>query len=193
MDKISLNIGCGEHKIEGFINIDCVKTDSVNPDLLLDITRENLPHYNDSVDEIWMIHCLEHIEIFKWNHIFQEFKRVLKPNGLLCLAYPEFKECAERFLNDTNKQKNFWRATLYGRQLYDSDYHVVPMDSNEIKEILEIAGFYRVNRRPESGNEPYNTIMVAYKDPDHITREMVLTKELQLEVADNWNTGDHLL
>ncbi len=197
-NKLCLNIGCGESYLDGFINIDCVEGGQVKVDLLLDITTQPLPYKDNSVDEIWMIHSLEHIEIRKWDFILGEFHRVLKVNGILCLSYPEFRECAKRFLADTNKQRNFWRATLYGRQLYKSDYHVCPMDSNEIKEILETIGFYRVKFTPESNNEPYNTIMVGYKDPEQITREAILTKELgltkeiKLELGEALKLGDSI-
>lgn len=192
MDKLSLNIGCGENRLEGFINIDCVENNVVKPDLVLDILTQNLPYDAGTVDEIWMIHALEHIEMRHWAYLLQGFKNVLKDNGALVLSYPEFGECSKRFLNDTNKQRNFWRATLYGRQLYDSDYHVVPMHSDEIKEILEVAGFYRINYRPESTNEPYNTIMCGYKNPAPITREQVLIRELNLQVCDKLEFADKL-
>jgi len=190
MDKVSLNIGCGENPIEGFINIDCIENEMVKPDLVLDIINQKLPCEDSTVDEIWMIHSLEHIEMHKWQFILEEFRRVLKDNGTVVFSYPEFKECAKNFLNNHGNKKTFWRATLYGRQLYKSDYHVVPMDSNEIKEILEIAGFYRVNHRPESDNEPYNTIMVGYKDPKPVSREAVLVKELHLSIGDTVMIGD---
>lgn len=177
---LRLNLGCGEHKIDDFVNIDCISAGLVQPDIVMDFIKQQLPYQDGSVDQVWMIHCLEHIEMYHWGNLFAEVKRVLKDNGAFTLAYPEFKECAQRFIDNTGNQKNFWRATLYGRQLYDTDYHVVPMDSREIKEILEVAGFYRVAFRAESTNEPYNTILCAYKDPAHKTREEVLVEELGL-------------
>lgn len=189
---ISLNIGCGESKLDGFVNIDCVKNFNVDPDLILDVTKEDLPYENNSVSEIWMIHALEHVEMYKWNKILPEFLRVLEPNGILILSYPEFGECSKRFLNDSGGKRNFWRATLYGRQLYPSDYHVIPMHSPEIKEILEIAGFYRIKWQPESEVEPFNTILNAYKDPAPVKREDVLVKELSLSIGSAINFEDSL-
>lgn len=173
-----LNIGSGERKLEDCINIDCEA--SLSPDLVCDVRKEPLPYEDSSVDEIWMIHSLEHIEMYYWEKIFKEFARVLKPNGILLLAYPEFKECSKRFLSDSGGQRGFWRSTLYGRQLYPSDYHVVPMHSPEIKDILETYKFYRVAYGPESEHEPHNTVLVARRNPEHITREEQIVKELHL-------------
>lgn len=184
MSDLILNLGCGENKLEGCVNVDCEK--ATNPDLVLDFRREPLPYEDGAVDEVWMIHCLEHIEFPFWEGIFKEVARVLKPNGIYLLAYPEFSECAKRFISNTGGQRSFWRATLYGRQLYPSDYHVCPVFSPDLKEMLENHKFYRVKFEPESEREPYNTILVARRDPDFITRESVLTKELRLV-----NTSGH--
>jgi SAM-dependent methyltransferase len=178
---ISLNIGCGETKMPDCVNIDCVENEIVKPDLICDIRREPLPYKDGEVDNIYMIHAIEHIEFYYWDQIFQEFARVLKPNGVLLLGYPEFSECAKRFVDNAGGSRVFWRKTLYGRQLYDSDYHVVPMHSPEVKEMLETYKFYRVVYQPESPQEPYNTTLVARRDPEQITREEIITRELNLD------------
>lgn len=180
---LKLNLGCGESKLEGFVNVDCEPT--TTPDLLHNIITERLPYDDNSVDEIWMIHALEHIEYRFWEKLLLELARVLKSNGTLLLTYPEFSECSKRFLSDYNNQKDFWRATLYGRQLWDSDYHVTPMHSPYVKQLLEPLGFYRINYRSESDNSPYNTILAAAKDPSPCMREDVLVKELRLGISDS--------
>lgn len=179
---LRLNIGCGEFKLDQFVNIDC--EESVKPDLLLNVVKESLPYKDGEVDEIWLVHTLEHIEYFHWDHLLREFLRILKPNGVLFLSYPEFGECSRRFLSNENEKRDFWRATLYGRQLYKSDYHVCPMHSPYIKLLLEPYGFYRISFRPESENASYNTILVALKDPSPVMREDVIVKELGLAVGD---------
>jgi SAM-dependent methyltransferase len=186
MSELILNLGCGENKLDGCVNIDLISNDFVKPDLVLDIRHEELPYEDGIVDEVWMIHCLEHIEFFHWENIFKKIARVLRPNGIFLLAYPEFSECAKRFIANTGGQRHFWRNTLYGRQLFPSDYHVCPMYSPDIKELLETHKFYRVAFSPESEREPYNTILVGRRDPDFITREQVITKELRLV-----NTSGH--
>lgn len=175
-----LNIGCGESLLPDVVNVDCTTNQIVKPDLVCDIRKERLPYEDGEIDEVWMIHSIEHIEFYYWDIIFKEIARVLKPNGVYLLSYPEFSECAKRFIDNTGGDRHFWRKTLYGRQLYPSDYHVVPMHSPDLKEMLETYKFYRVSFQPESGHEPFNTILVARKDPEQMTREEILVKELNL-------------
>lgn len=176
---LRINLGCGEFKLDGFINVDMEP--KVQPDMILDFRKESLPWDDGSVEEVFICHCLEHVEFHYWEDLFKEVRRVLKPNGNFLLSYPEFSECATRFLQNDPIKRHFWRATLYGRQLYPSDYHVTPMHSPTIKEALEVVGFYRITYGPEDKIvSPYNTILIAKKDPSPMTREEAITRELAL-------------
>lgn len=150
---MKLNYGCGSSKIEGYINIDIEKT--LNPDVVCDARYGPLPYAAGEVDEIVAIHVIEHIEHKFQPRVLQEFHRVLKPGGILRLAYPEFAECANNFLMNKDGLRDFWRATLYGRQLYPGDFHVTPMvTSNLIEELMAIGfnGFVVQSETPESFN-----------------------------------------
>lgn len=153
MKKIKLNIGCGETKLKGFINIDLEK--STKPDLLHDITKGQLPFKENSVDEIYWHHNIEHIQYKLWVPIINDFLRVLKPNGLLFMSYPEFDKCAKFFMENYKGQKDFWRATLYGRQLYPGDYHIAPVQTADLVRIFKRLGFAKIQwcDSPESEHE----------------------------------------
>ena len=172
---MKLNYGCGETKLKGFVNIDIEK--STKPDLVLDLRKKPFPYKNESVKLIQCIHNIEHIEQRYWNQLFCEFYRVLKPEGMLVLAYPEFEKCAKNFLENHLGQRDFWRATLYGRQLYPGDYHVVPMVTGEVLLLLQECGFHHIKSGPEVG-APYNTFLTATKYKLPMGREEVLKKEI---------------
>lgn len=182
---LRLNLGCGEARLEGFVNVDIIENDVVKPDILCDVRRQRLPYEDGEVDDVYIIHCIEHIEIIYWDFIFTEVGRVLKPGGTFLLSYPEFGECAKRFINNTGNSRDFWRMTLYGRQLFPTDYHVSPMDSKMLKEMLDAYGFYRTSYRAESEAAPYNTILVALKDPSPNRREDVIARELHMANMDD--------
>jgi len=172
---IKLNIGCGESKLDGFINIDTEK--SVKPDLVFDITKGKLPFPPNSVSVIHCIHNIEHIEIRFWEHVFTDFWRVLKPKGYIILAYPEFEKCAHNFLTNKNGEKDFWRATLYGRQLYDGDYHVTPVVTKDLIKLLFKYGFDEIKAISEPDAD-YNSAVRAYKGKKSLTKEDILRKQI---------------
>lgn len=81
---LKLNLGCGEAKKEGYVNID--NREEVNPDLLVDLEEAKLPYRTSSVDEIYTSHLLEHIHNFI--PLMEELYRVLKPNGKVVIYAP---------------------------------------------------------------------------------------------------------
>jgi SAM-dependent methyltransferase len=155
---VKLNIGCGSNKIEGFINIDT--EESCHPDLIHNLMESPLPYENGSVDEIVFFHCIEHIRKIYHRGILLEFSRLLKYGGKLLISYPNFWECAQRWHQNTGANRKFWEATLYGRQLYETDYHVCAMNPDELCETLYTCGFENVSSYPEP-LEIYNTITFA--------------------------------
>lgn len=174
---MKLNLCCGEGKLKDFVNID--KQALVQPDLVLDLTKEPYPYEDNSVDEIWLMHGIEHIEYKHWDFFFMEANRVLIPNGKFVLGYPEFTTCVNNYLNNKDGHRDFWVKTLYGRQAWPGDYHVVPCHSPELQRVIESYGFYRVKYSPEPGQE-HDTVMVCFKDPSPMCRELAIAKELNL-------------
>jgi len=172
---MKLNYGCGETRLVGFVNIDI--EESVKPDLVLDLRKQPFPYEANTVDIIQCIHNLEHIEQKYWVQIFGEFWRVLKPEGEFRLAYPEFEKISHNFLENHLGLRDFWRATLYGRQLYPGDYHVVPMVTAEVEDYLEGCGFHDIKSCPEP-TQDYNTFILAKKAAAPRTREDVIRDEI---------------
>jgi predicted SAM-dependent methyltransferase len=171
---------------EGFIHID--KNPKANPDVLLDITKDKLPYDDASVEEVWLMHGPEHIERIFWDFVFMEVKRVLIPNGVFVLGYPEFKTCALNYIkamdnNDPNDKKEYWLQTMYGRRQWTGDEHVTACNSPEIQLILESCGYYKVRWIPESNVDNYNSLMRAVKDPNPAYREKVICDEFGLGKA----------
>lgn len=86
--KMKLNLGCGENKIESWINVDWNK--SISPDILMDVS--NLKEYkqfkDNSIDKIFASHILEHLS--NPFEVMKELHRILKPNGKLTILVPHF-------------------------------------------------------------------------------------------------------
>lgn len=159
---MKINYGCGESPLEGFINIDTEQNDLTKPDIVCDIKRSTLPFKDEEVEVICALHVLEHIEMGHWQRVFLEFHRVLMPNGQLILAYPEFEICAKYFIENHKGARDFWRRTLYGRQHYPGDYHVVPMRTPEVITNLKEYGFANIKYGPEV-DEEWSTFLSCNK------------------------------
>lgn len=95
---MKLNLGCGLNKIQGFINID--KFDTCNPDVVMDIEVTPWSFENDSVDEILLNHCLEHIgqDVNVFFSVVKELYRVCKQGALIQINVPHPRH--DNFIND---------------------------------------------------------------------------------------------
>ncbi len=93
---MKLNLGCGLNKKPGFINVDI----HGDPDLAWDLERFPWPWPDNSADEIWMIHVLEHLgrDYPTFIRIIQELYRVAKPDGAIKIAVPHPRH--DDFIND---------------------------------------------------------------------------------------------
>jgi hypothetical protein len=57
--KVKLNLGCGASRLEGWVNVD--REAILNPDQVWDLDQTPWPWADSSVDEIYLIHVLEHL------------------------------------------------------------------------------------------------------------------------------------
>jgi SAM-dependent methyltransferase len=73
-DAVRIDLGCGNAKRPGFVGLDLFPGEQV--DHVLDLTADPYPFADDSVDEVFSAHFLEHIE--EPNHVFGEIGRVCK-------------------------------------------------------------------------------------------------------------------
>jgi len=81
--ETKLNLGSGEKKIKGFINVDLHAT---NADIKHDLNKYPYPFKNNSVDYILASHILEHLK--EPMEFFKELQRILKENGRAKIIVP---------------------------------------------------------------------------------------------------------
>ncbi len=86
--EIKINLGCGENKRRGFINVD--RSPEVKPDVLADVTVTpwDWAEWEKTVGLIFADNLFEHIREEPLLKVMQECHRVLKPNGLLQIIVP---------------------------------------------------------------------------------------------------------
>lgn len=82
---VVINLGCGFRKEESFINVDGFP--ACKPDVLWDLNKMPYPWADNSVDQIYAYHIMEHLE--NWWGAFAECARILKPRGQMEIRVPD--------------------------------------------------------------------------------------------------------
>lgn len=83
-----LNLGCGNKKLGGYINVDVQP--QCHPDRVVDLETIPWPFEDNSVDEVVIEHVLEHIGASPNLHrqIIQELYRICRNGALLRITFP---------------------------------------------------------------------------------------------------------
>lgn len=113
----NLNFGSGTSRIQDFISVDLYAPEA---DLGLDLTRK-LPWPDNSVDNIYSSHLVEHLSRSEWEQARKEWARVLKPGGTIEIRCPNIVLVCERFLRDPKSERLMQQ--LYGLQTNEGEYH----------------------------------------------------------------------
>jgi predicted SAM-dependent methyltransferase len=89
MTGLKLNLGCGAKRFPDFVNVDKIG----DPDLKFDLETVPWPWPNDSVNEILLLHVLEHLgqQPSVYLAIFQEMYRVCQGGARIRIVVPHFR------------------------------------------------------------------------------------------------------
>ena len=83
-----LDIGCGKYKRDGFVGLDIEPLEGV--DYLLDLSSSFLPFKDNSVNEVYSNHFLEHLDIDAITRLLEEIHRVCKRGAKVEIRVPHF-------------------------------------------------------------------------------------------------------
>jgi len=135
---VRLNIGCGAVLKEGYINVDLFVQ---HPNVVL-APADNLPYPDNSVDEVFSSHLLEHISHLQTASVLSEWRRVLKPGGVFNLVVPNLEWCMRNWLNKTESERwGFPLHTIFGLQIHPGEYHFTGFTPARVRQLLTNAGF----------------------------------------------------
>ena len=137
---MKLHLGCGKLKLNTFINIDVLSDTS---DLKIDFT--NLTIFNSSnIEEIYISHALEHFKRREIIPLILEWNRVLKIDGVLRIAVPDFEKIVKIYLK--NRDLSELVGLLSGGQRDEYDFHYVNFDIHILEKLLKACGFDNIER-----------------------------------------------
>lgn len=166
-----LNLGSHNKKVEGFINVDVLPLENV--DVVWNLTEFPYPWEADSVDEILMMECLEHISFRKTDEVLRECHRILKDGGVINIQVPDIREMMFAYWNGQvcdcvahkpqNREDgmakldcpkcngygrvhpNRWLYSFLGAQKHKYDAHLNVFTPETLRDAIIKAGFEKVD------------------------------------------------
>ena len=140
-EVVRLHLGAGRKYFRDYINID-LKGPKL--DLVQDI--RTLPYGDETVDEILMIHVIEHIWATKVELYLKEYYRVLKKGGKLIMEAPDLRKVLEFFKQD-DPPAGLTYGALYGEgALKEGEREIEDMHKwcwtySTLRQVAEKVGF----------------------------------------------------
>ncbi len=150
LDPVKLHLACGGDRWQDFVNVDLYpesegSTDTSRigcvADVFADIRELGLP--DNSVDEIFCSHALEHFPRWVGAELLADWLRMLKKGGRLHLETPDFWRSVLWLFHPRRQKRKLGRDMFYGNQWDELDYetHRYLWTARELKEILVLVGF----------------------------------------------------
>lgn len=128
-----LHIGCGGNLLEGWLNTDLILE---SPDVVFLDASKPFPIKSDTFEYIYSEHVFEHLTFQEQLNYLKESYRILKPNGKIRIATPNFN-----FLINLNRED---KSDIDKRYLqWNLNTFIYPVKS-EIKDVKD-AGVYVIN------------------------------------------------
>jgi SAM-dependent methyltransferase len=148
--QIKLHLGCGGIRWEDFINVDLhphdalVQDSSRNgcvADVFADMESLGLP--DNSVDEIFTSHTIDHFTRWAAIDMLTDWHRMLKPDGRLVIEVADFNRCLLWLFHPSRKKRELARTQFYGNQWdrIEFETHRYLWRANELKLVLVQIGY----------------------------------------------------
>lgn len=154
---MKIHFACGRHVLDGFYNIDAVRSEHAlrDPELLFELRFdggkliEQLPLPDGCADELHAMHIIEHFYRFDVDAVVSEWKRLLKVGGMLVLELPNLEAACRNLINRGMSDRDVM-FPLYGDPSWKSPYmtHRYGYTPTTIAGLLADHGFVGVQILP---------------------------------------------
>jgi predicted SAM-dependent methyltransferase len=139
---MKLHLGCGKKYIQGYTHVDLLDYEHID----YKVSADKLSFAIDnSIELIYACHILEHFGRHEYENVLQEWYRVLKPNGILRLAVPDF-DAIVNYYSKNDKNINLFLGLLMGGQKDNYDFHKMIFSYDSLSHSLLKIGFKEVNK-----------------------------------------------
>jgi len=161
---VKLHLGSGSRYLKGYLHVDIADYEHI--DIKSSVDKLSTID-DDTVDEIYASHVLEYYDRHEVESVLNEWKRVLKKDGVLRIAVPNFETLIEVYQETDEIEKIL--GPLYGKwNLTDGSfiYHKTVYDKKSLTELLERIGFFDIKlwdwREVFKNNPDYDDHSQAY-------------------------------
>jgi predicted SAM-dependent methyltransferase len=158
---MKLNLGCGSQLLEGYLNCDLY-----NPLAELKCDAKKLPFDDNSIEEIYSFHLIEHFDFHEAFVVLKEWYRVLQEGGKLYIETPDLLGTCKRFINsEYNDQVNLY-GQLFAIPWVPGEIHKFLYTETQLIWTLETCGFKNLKVHPALrwiGLEDINLAMSGIK------------------------------
>ena len=138
--SLVLNLGCGEHRVPGAVNIDRRNTPAA--DVVCTVTR--LPYRKASVRRIESYHVLEHLPRAVAERALDHWFALLEPGGTLVVECPDFDSAVGEYLSGNDGRL----GNIFGLQRFPGDFHLWGWNARRLTRTLLEIGFTDVKQPP---------------------------------------------
>jgi predicted SAM-dependent methyltransferase len=132
---MKLDIGSQAARFKDFTTVDLYATEA---DIKADAGA--LPFDDNSVEEIWASHILEHIPPPRVQAVLKEWLRVLIPGGLARIVIPDLDDACRAWL----QRKPGAQSMIFGMYEGEGQVHYLGWGALELRDELAAAGFHIV-------------------------------------------------
>ncbi len=143
-NSMRLHLGCGKRNFgKDWVHIDCADYPHI-----VSYDVKNLPFKDDSCELVYASHVMEYFDREEAILVLNEWRRVLKPNGKIRLAVPDFRAMATLYISGKFNLQSFL-GPLYGKMVPVSCgaiYHKTVYDFESLRLLMNEVGFRDVER-----------------------------------------------
>jgi predicted SAM-dependent methyltransferase len=130
---MKLNLGCGEHLVPGYTNVDLRLPADVLGDIR-DLTFED-------VTDVTAFHMLEHLPREDALPVLRRVRGWMAPRGRLTVEVPDMQAIMAAGCSGD------WERYIYGAQDHAGEFHQNGFDTGSLTKLLRMAGWRNVTVR----------------------------------------------
>lgn len=153
LTSLKLHLACGGMRWKDFVNVDLHPQDNAVEDssrdgCVADVYADirGLGLSDESVDEMFCSHALEHFTRWDAVRMLNDWHRMLKFGGKLHIETPDFWRSVLWLFHPSRHKRELARPMFYGNQWDELDYetHRYLWTARELRDVLKDIGFTSV-------------------------------------------------